>query len=263
MSAIESPPRPPSPEKPPPDDQEKTMTILEHLQELRNRMIICAIAIGISMTASLVFLTNPVLRWLKHPAETKIDNFQLIFTQPLEYWSVYFQVALYVGLVFAMPVLVWQLLGFVGPGLTRNEKRWAYPIVFGASAMFILGCAFAYYIEMPPALNFLLKSNDIAHPFITIKSYTSFATKMLIVNGFVFETPLIVMALAKVGIITSRKVFGWWRYIILGSFIISAIITPSIDPITQTLVAVPMIVLFLAGGVLARFVEKNPIIPRA
>ncbi|HEY7270492.1 MAG TPA: twin-arginine translocase subunit TatC [Dehalococcoidia bacterium] len=245
-----------------PQDDERTMTILEHLQELRNRLMICGIALGISMGASMFFLANPVIRWLKQPAEAKVPNFELIYTQPLEYWTVYFQVALYAGLVFAMPVLVWQLLAFVGPGLTRNEKRWAYPIVLGASGMFVLGCAFAYYVEMPPALNFLLKSNDIAQPFITVRSYVSFATKMLIVNGLVFETPLIVMGLAKVGVLTSRRIFGWWRYIILGAFVISAVITPSIDPITQTLVAVPMVVLFMFGGVLAKLVEKNPIIPR-
>jgi sec-independent protein translocase protein TatC len=244
------------------EDDEKTMTILEHLQELRTRLMWCALALGISMTASMFFLTTPVLRWLKQPAESRVENFELIYTQPLEYWSTYFQVALYAGLIFAMPMLVWQFLAFVGPGLTRDEKRWAYPIVFGASAMFILGCAFAYYVEMPPALNFLLKSNDIAQPFITVRAYVSFATKMLIVNGLVFETPLIVMGLAKVGVISSRRIFSWWRFIILGAFVISAIITPSIDPITQTLVAVPMVVLFLFGGVLAKLVEKNPIIPR-
>jgi sec-independent protein translocase protein TatC len=243
-------------------DDEKTMTILEHLQELRNRLMISAIALGISMGITMFVLTNPVIRWLKHPAESRVQNFELIYTQPLEYWTVYFQVALYAGLVFAMPVLVWQLLAFVGPGLTKSEKKWAYPIVFGATGMFILGCAFAYYVEMPPALNFLLKSNDIAQPFITVRAYVSFATKMLIVNGFVFETPLVVMGLAKVGVITSRRIFGWWRYIIVGAFIISAVITPSIDPITQTLVAGPMIILFFAGGLLARLVEKNPIIPR-
>ncbi len=86
---------------------------------------------------------------------------------------------------------------------------------------------------------------------------------MLIVNGLVFETPLLVMGLAKVGVLTSRRVFGWWRYIIVGSFVISAVVTPSIDPITQTLVAGPMILLFFLGGLLAKLVEKNPLIPRA
>jgi sec-independent protein translocase protein TatC len=247
----------------PPQIDDRSMTILEHLMELRSRLMVCGIALGIGMVVSLFFLTNRVIDWLKKPAEDKVEGFELIFTQPLEYWSVYFQVALYTGLAIAMPVLVWQLLAFVGPGLTRNEKRWAFPIVFGASVMFIAGVAFAYYIEMPPALNFLLDSNDNATPLISIRYYISFATKLLIVTGLVFETPLIVMGLAKMGIITSRKVFGWWRYIIVGSVVLAAIVTPSPDPITCMIVAVPMMILFFFGGVLAKLVESNPIIPRA
>lgn len=247
----------------PGQSDDKTMTILEHLQELRTRLMISAGALAVGMVISLFFLTTRVLEWLKKPAESKVENFELIFTQPLEYWSVYFQVALYTGLVISMPVLVWQFLAFVGPGLTRDEKRWAFPIVFGATAMFIAGAAFAYYIEMPPALNFLLDSNDVARPLISIGKYVSFASKLLIVTGLVFETPLIVMGLAKVGVLSSRKVFGWWRYIIVGSFVVSAVVTPSIDPITQTLVAGPMIILFFLGGFLAKLVEANPIIPRA
>jgi sec-independent protein translocase protein TatC len=243
-------------------DEEKTMTVLEHLQELRTRLMWCGAALLIGMGVSLFYLTTKVLEWLKKPAESKVENFELIFTQPLEYWSVYFQVALYTGLVLAMPMIVYQFLAYVGPGLTKNEKRWAYPVVFGATAMFVAGCAFAYYIEMPPALNFLLQSNDVARPLISIGKYVSFASKMLLVNGLVFETPIIVMGLAKIGVITSRRIFGWWRYIILGSFVIAAIITPSIDPITQTLVATPMVLLFFFGAVLAKLVEKNPIIPR-
>src|SRR5688572_12757166 len=118
-----------------PRDEPGTMTILEHLQELRRRLMISAIALAIAMVISLFFLTGRVLDWLKKPAESRVENFELIFTQPLEYWTTYFQVALFVGLALSMPVLVWQLLAFVGPGLTRNEKRWAFPIVFGASGM--------------------------------------------------------------------------------------------------------------------------------
>ncbi len=169
---------------------------------------------------------------------------------------------LLIAIAIAMPVFVWQLLAFVGPGLTRNEKKWAYPIVLGASAMFIGGCAFAYYIELPPALNFLLDAGDIASPFISVKEYVNFVTRLMLVTGLVFETPFLVMGMAKVGVVTSRKLLGWWRFAIVGAFVISAIVTPSIDPITQTLVALPMIVLYFVGIVLARLVENTPIIPR-
>ena len=240
----------------------KNLTILEHLQELRNRLMICGAALVLGMIVSFYPITSWVLHWLKKPAESKVANFDLVFTQPLEYWTTFFRVSLMVGITLAMPVFVWQGLAFVGPGLTRGEKRWAYPIVIGASAMFVAGCAFAYYVELPPALNFLLDAGDVARPLISVRSYVDFTTRLMLVTGLVFETPLLVMGLAKIGIVNSRTLLGWWRFAIVGAFLISAIVTPSIDPITQTLVALPMIVLYFFGIALAKLVEKSPIIPR-
>jgi sec-independent protein translocase protein TatC len=243
------------------DGQGANLTILEHLQELRRRLMICAIAVGLALVAA-AFVANPALRWMKKPAEAKVENFDLIFTEPLEYWTTFFRVMLLIAITFAMPVLIWQVLAFVGPGLTRNEKKWAYPIVVGASLMFVAGCAFAYYIELPPALNFLLDSGDVADPLISVRKYVDFVTRLMLVTGLVFEMPLLVMALAKVGIVDSRKLLHWWRFALVGAFVVSAIVTPSIDPITQTLVALPMIVLYFVGIALAKLVEKTPIIPR-
>jgi len=250
--------RQPEPEA---DGQGANLTILEHLQELRRRLMICAGALVVALVAS-AFVSTPVLRWMKEPAESRVENFELIFTQPLEYWTTFFRVMLLVAVAMAMPVFVYQVLAFVGPGLTRNEKRWAYPIVFGASAMFVAGCAFAYYVELPPALNFLLDTGDIAEPFISVKYYVDFVTRLMLVTGLVFETPLLVMGLAKIGIVDSKKLLRWWRFAFVGAFVVSAIVTPSIDPITQTLVALPMILLYFVGIVLARLVESAPIIPR-
>jgi sec-independent protein translocase protein TatC len=244
-------------------DEEKNLTILEHLQELRRRLMICAGALVLAMVLSFYPATTWVLEWLKEPAESRVENFQLVFTQPLEYWTTFFRVSLLVGITLAMPVFLWQTIAFVGPGLTKNEKRWAYPIVIGASAMFVAGCAFARYVEMPPALNFLLDApNDIATPFISVKSYVDFATRLMLVTGLVFETPLVVMGLAKIGLVNSRSLLRWWRFALVGAFILSAIVTPSIDPITQFFVAAPMIVLYFVGIGLARLVETKPIIPR-
>jgi len=134
--------------------------------------------------------------------------------------------------------------------------------VLGASLMFVAGCAFAYYVELPPALNFLYDGRGIATAQIKVSSHINFVTRIMLVNGLVFETPFVVMFLAKIGLVHSTKLLSWWRFAIVGAFIISAIVTPSIDPITQTLVAVPMIVLYFVGIVLAKMVEKTPIIPR-
>jgi sec-independent protein translocase protein TatC len=245
------------------DDDEKNLTILEHLQELRNRMMICGGALVIAMICSFYPLTSIVLKWLKRPAESKIENFELVFTQPLEYWTTFFQVSLMLGVTLAMPIFVWQFFGFVGPGLTKQEKRWIYPITFGASVMFILGCAFAYYIELPPALNFLLNGGGIAEPFISVKSYVSFTTRLMLVTGLVFETPFVIMGLAWIGIVRSSTLLRWWRFAIVGAVILAAIVTPSVDPITQMLTAAPMMVLYFVGIGLAKLVENRPLIPRA
>jgi sec-independent protein translocase protein TatC len=253
---------PPPPTEERPRDDGRNLTILEHLQELRRRLMICAGAVGVSLVIA-VFLANPTLRWLKVPAESRVENFELVFTQPLEYWTTFFRVMLLLAICFSMPVFVWQALSYIGPGLTRNEKRWAYPIVLGASLMFVAGCAFAYYVELPPALNFLLDApEDVATPFISVRSYVDFATRLMFVTGLVFEMPLVVMALAKIGLVNSRSLLHWWRFALVGAFVLSAVVTPSIDPITQTLVALPMIVLYFVGIGLAKLVESRPIIPR-
>jgi sec-independent protein translocase protein TatC len=238
------------------------LTILEHLQELRKRLMIAAGGVVLGLIIGAVFSTK-VMLWMKGPGENRVGgDFQLVFTDPLEYWSTFFRVMMLIAVTLAMPIIIWQIMAFVGPGLTRNEKKWAYPIVLGASLMFVAGAAFAFYVELPPALNFLLNGGDVAKPLISVQKYIDFVTKMMLINGLVFETPFVVMGFAKVGVVTSKKLLGWWRFAVVGAFIVAAIVTPSIDPITQTLVALPMIVLYFGGIFLAKLVEKTPIIPR-
>jgi sec-independent protein translocase protein TatC len=247
------------------DEEGKVLTILEHLQELRYRLIVSAVALLIGVMVSFWPLAGWFIEFMQRPAEGRIEDFELVFTEPLEFWSTYFRVALLLGIAIAMPVLVYQALAFVGPGLTKQERRWVYPIVLGASASFLAGCAFAYYIELPPALNFLIGTSGTVEgvrPLIRVRSYIDFVTRLILVTGLVFELPLFVMGLAKLGVVTSRKLLGWWRYAIVLAFVAAAIVTPSIDPLTQSLVAGPIIVLYFLGIVLARLVESRPLIPR-
>jgi sec-independent protein translocase protein TatC len=133
-----------------------------------------------------------------------------------------------------------------------------YPIVIGASAMFVLGMAFAYYLELPPALRFLLKPNTSdVEPTIGVQTYIDTVTRLLLVTGLVFEMPFVIMGMAKIGVVTSRRLMGWWRYAILAAAVLAAIVTPSIDPVTQTVVAVPILLLYFVGALLARLVEGN------
>jgi sec-independent protein translocase protein TatC len=245
-----------------PVEEAKILTILEHLQEFRRRLIIASVALLIGVVVSAVF-TQQFLHWLTDPAKDQVEDLAIIYTEPLEYWATYFRVALVAGVALAMPVIVYEILAFVGPGLTRQERRWVYPIVLGATLSFLGGAAFAYYVELPPALRFLLGfSGDVAEPNLKIGSYVNFVTRLMMVTGLVFEMPLLVMGLAKLGVVNSRRLLGWWRYALVLAFVVAAVVTPSIDPVTQSLVAGPIIVLYFAGIVLAKLVEGRPVLPR-
>jgi sec-independent protein translocase protein TatC len=260
---VQAPPPQPAPEPRDRKEEAKVLTILEHLQELRYRVMVCAGALLVGVAVSAWPLTGWAIDFLKEPAEAKVDNFEVVFIEPLEGWTTYFRVTLLLGIAVAMPVIIYQMLAFVGPGLTKDERRWVIPIVLGASVMFIAGFAFAYYIELPPALGFLLNPpENIGEPTIRVSKYYDFVTRLMLVTGLVFELPLIVMAFAKLGVVTSRKLLGWWRQSIILAFVAAAVVTPSIDPITQSLVAGPIVVLYFLGIVLARLVEGAPIIRR-
>ena len=245
-----------------PVEEGKVLTILEHLQELRRRLIVASAALLLGVAVSAVF-TQQFLHWLTAPAKDQVQDLTIIYTEPLEYWGTYFRVALVAGVAVAMPVIVYEILAFVGPGLTRKERRWVYPLVLGATLAFLGGAAFAYYVELPPALRFLLGfSGDVAEPNIKIGSYVNFVTRLMMVTGLVFEMPLLVMGLAKLGVVSSRRLLGWWRYALVLAFVVAAVVTPSIDPVTQSLVAGPIIVLYFVGIILAKLVEGRPVIRR-
>jgi sec-independent protein translocase protein TatC len=239
----------------------RVLTILEHLLELRYRVIVCCLALIAGVGASLWPLTGYAFDFLIQPGKDEVEDFKLHQFQLLEYWSTYFRVSLLLGLALAMPVIMYQVLAFVGPGLTKQERRWLYPIVLGCSAMFVAGMAFAYYIELPPALDFLLNTNtDDVEPTIGVKTYIDTVTRLLFITGLTFQLPFVIMGLAKIGVVTSKKLVGWWRYAILFSVVAAAIVTPSIDPVTQAIVAIPILVLYGVGIVLARLVEGNSFI---
>jgi len=254
---------PPTTAQPPGEPEEATgikyMTLLEHLQELRFRLVVASASLVVTTGASFYF-TGRILEFLKQPAVDRRPDFILIFTEPMEKLVAYFRMALLGGLVAAMPVIVFQLLMFVAPALTRQEKRWLYGVVLGASLAFVGGVAFAYYVALPPALGFLLNfgGDDVAKPQIKIGSYVDFVTRLLLWTGVVFETPLVIMGLARFRVVNARQLLRLWRYAIIGAFVVSAIVTPSIDPVTQSLVAGPIIGLYGIGIVLAWIVHPRP-----
>jgi sec-independent protein translocase protein TatC len=255
MSTAAPPDRPP--ERPDDERSERYLTLVEHLQELRRRLIICSVAIVAGLAVSALF-TDDLLRFMKEPAEDRREGFVLVFLEPFESFVTYFKIALMGSLVIAMPVIVYQVLAFVAPGLKPNEKRWLYGTVVGSTLLFLAGVAFSYYVALPPALGFLLNfQDDIAQPQIRLGSYFDFVIRLLFWTGVSFETPLVVMFLGRFGIVTARKLIGWWRYAIVGAFVVAAVVTPTPDPVTCTVVAVPLIALYFLGVILAFIVQPR------
>ncbi len=225
------------------------MTILEHLRELRTRLIVSGIGIGVGMTISAVFLTWPVIKLLSEPS-----GLTLVALRPTETFVTYFKVAMVTGAALAMPVIVWQTLLFVLPALHAHEKRWVYIAVPFITIAFAAGLAFGFFIVIPSAVRFLGGfGGDTIQQFWSIEEYLTFITTLLFWIGLSFETPIAIFFLAKLGIVNPRGLGRFRRYAIVGSFAIAAVITPTPDPFNQTLVAVPMYLLYELGVLLARF----------
>ncbi|MEX0681852.1 MAG: twin-arginine translocase subunit TatC [Dehalococcoidia bacterium] len=249
---------PPPPQTPEEEPGEKYLTLFEHLAELRYRVMMSAIGVVIGLVISAIF-ADDFLNYLKEPAEEQHPGLQLQFIEPFENFVTYFRVSLLGGLVLGMPMILYHLLRFLSPGLKPGERKWLYGTVIGATGFFLAGVAFAYYVALPPALDFLLNfNNDLAEPNIRVGSYVDFVTRLLFWTGVSFETPLIVMFLTRVGVVSPKQLIQWWRLAFVGAFIVAAIVTPTIDPVTQSLVAGPIIVLYFLGIILGVIVQPRP-----
>ena len=235
------------------------MTLLNHLIELRYRVMWMAAAVVVGMVAFFIpQIGFTVIDWMLAPARASVPDFRPQFIEPMENIAAFFRVALLGGLTVAMPVVVYHALRFVTPALTRSEKKWLFPIVFGASLAFVGGVAFGYFFILPVTLRFLLTfGSSVAEADWRIGNYIDFVTRMLGIMGLVFETPLLVMALAKFHIVTWPQLLKFWRYAIIIAFVIAAIVTPTIDPVTQALVGGPICILYFVGIGLAWLVRRD------
>jgi sec-independent protein translocase protein TatC len=235
----------------------KPLTLFEHLAELRSRLVVTAFGVGATTIFSLFFTTR-VLQFLLTPAKEAYPNFKPIFIEPMENVSVYFEIALLLGIIIAMPVILYEIFMFVTPALTRKERRWVFPIVFGAFLFFLLGVVFAYLVALEPALKFFLNfGSDFATPQIRIGKYIDFVTHLVLWTGLFFETPLVMMGLAILGIVSARGFLRLWRYAIVLGFLFAAFVIPAISPLAQTIVAAPIIGLYFIGVLLAWLVQRR------
>lgn len=227
---------------------ESKLTILEHLDELRRRLIYCVIALVVALIPCMVF-ANWIFQVLLMPAPT---GFRPVYTEMTEMLFTYFKVALLGGASLAMPVFIYQGIRFVAPGLLPGEKRYLLLLMPAAVGFFAMGLAFSYFILLPFAVKYLLTFSGIADPMIKIGNYISFVTSLLFWVGAAFETPLVMYFLAKIGVTNHKKLAHLRKYAVLLSFVAAAVITPTPDPMTQSLVAIPLYLLFEVGVLLTR-----------
>jgi len=227
------------------------MTIVEHLDELRDRLIKSLIALAITTALSFAF-TSQILRILISPAGIKP-----VFLRPTEMFITYFQVALLAGVTLAMPAIVYQGAHFVWPGLKRSERRYLLAIVPGATLSFILGVSFSYFLMLPYSLRYLLSfGGDLAEAKWAIGEYISFVTTLLFWSGMVFEMPLILFFLARVRLITPQFLTRNRKFAVLIIAVVAAVITPTPDPFNMGLVMIPLLLMYEIGILLAKLAYR-------
>ena len=228
--------------------------VSQHLVELRRRITLSVVAVMVGMMVAFLF-HRPILRLLQAPAPecAGVPVNQLIFTEPTEFISVAFKVSLLAGFMMALPFVLLQVVLFVAPGLTGTERRYLFALLPVSLVAFSLGAAFGYFVLFPPAFKFLCTfGSDVATPFIRIGSYTNLMLTLLFWMGIVFETPVVLYFLSRIGVVSYRQLSRWRKYAVVVAFILGAIITPTLDPVNQTFVALPIIVLYEVGIWLAR-----------
>ena len=225
-----------------PNDVE--MSIFDHLEELRQRMFYALGGVLVGVVICFIFV-NRIVELLEIPAQ----GAKFLQLSPGEYFFVSVKVAGYSGLLLASPFILYQVIQFVLPGLTRKEQRLLAPIVLGSSVLFFAGIGFAYIALIPAALNFFISYGaDVVEQLWSIDRYFEFVLLLLFSTGIAFQIPVIQFLLGLLGLVSAKQMLSGWRYVLLGAVILGAILTPSTDPITQSLLAGAVLGLYFGGA---------------
>jgi sec-independent protein translocase protein TatC len=240
------------------DAVEQKMSFLEHLGELRKRILWSLVAVLGGLVIALNF-TDRLMKFVRRPFDAAIPGTKLVFLTPTEAFWVYMKVALIAGCVLALPFVLYQIWGFVAPGLHTHERRFAIPFVIVGSLFFVLGATFAQLVVIPFAMRFLVTfpGQDLT-PMISVGSYVDFVLKFTLAFGVIFELPVGLTLAARMGIVTPQFLAKNRKYAILINFIVAAILTPTPDIFNQSLMAGPMILLYELGIISARIFGRRP-----
>ncbi|CAM6105332.1 unnamed protein product [Calypogeia fissa] len=235
---------------------EKEMTIFDHLEELRERVVVSVGAVGVAIVGCF-FFAKDLIKILEAPVYAQGVRFLQL--SPGEFFFTTLKVSGYCGLLIGSPVILYEVIAFVLPGLTRSERRFLGPIVLGSSVLFYTGVVFSYIVLTPAALKFFVNyAEGAVESFWSIDQYFEFVLVLLFSTGLSFQVPVIQLLLGQTRLVSGDQMLSVWRYVVVGSVAAAAVLTPSTDPLTQMLLAFPLMGLYLGGAFLVKAVVSEP-----
>jgi sec-independent protein translocase protein TatC len=239
---------------------EVEMTLVEHLEELRSRLLRSLLALVIA-AAGCLLAVKPLVRLLEQPAR----GIRFLQLAPGEFLLVSLKVAGYAGLVLALPWMLFEALAFVLPGLTRRERRLVAPAVAGSTLLFLAGLAFAWWALVPAALRFLVSYGaDVVEPIWSIERYLDFVLLLMVATALAFQLPVLQLLLGALGLLDAATMLAAWRWVVLVSALAGAVLTPSTDPLTMLLLSGAITALYLIGvGLVALVGRRRPRLDQA
>ncbi len=234
------------------DSNDVEMSVFDHLEELRQRIFYSLIAVGVCIVGCFTQV-KPIVKLLEVPAQ----GVKFLQLSPGEFFFVSIKTAGYAGLTLSAPFILYQIVAYVTPGLTRKEKRFIAPVMFGSSFLFLAGLAFSYFALIPAALNFFVSyGEDVVEQAWSIDKYFEFVLLLMFSTGLAFQIPIVQALLGFLGVVSSKQMLSAWRYVLVGAAILGAVITPSTDPLTQTLLGGAVLALYMGGVVLVKLLGK-------
>lgn len=238
---------------------DQTMTFLEHLEELRRRVLWSLGTLAVTAVLGFWLTTRfGVLEFLTRPVRPLLEDGRLAYLHPTEPFMVTFKVGLFLGVTLALPILFYHFWRFVAPGLLENEKRVFIPALLSSVGLFLGGAALAFFVVLPIGLRFFFSfGSEALQPVITIGDYFSFAMQVTLMFGIAFETPLVIVVLTYVGILSPRTLRRYRRHAIAALAILAGVLTPSADILSMLLMFLPLYVLFELSVLVAGGIERR------
>lgn len=238
----------------------KVMGFLEHLDEMRHRIIVALIALAIASFIAY-FFSFQILKILMRPLPAKLPDGTIVkfyYLSVMDAFMARVKIAIFGGFLVSSPIVFYEMLAFLSPALRENEKKWMYPVLGSLVALFMTGVAICYFFVIPPAFRWLVsQGGDVLHPMLTVSEYVRFVSLFLLAFGVAFETPLVVLFLIRLGIVKRETLREQWRFVYVGCFVVAALSTPDWSPLPMLILGFSLVVLFELSMFVARFIEPR------